>query len=164
MYPSRSSDLFKVTLVTPKCSETSDFVTEESCNIAAAFLMSDALSFGLRPPLRPRARAAANPALVRSRIRLCSNSASAPKMWKMSFPPVLVVSMLSVSERNPTDRSSSLWIISTRFFNERPRRSSLQTIRVSPWRNARWHDSHSGRAFLPEPVTLSTNSCSHPTR
>ena len=65
----------------------------------------------------------------------------------MSFPLVHVVSMLSVSERNPTDRSSSRWIISTRSFNERPRRFSLQTIRVSPWRNARWHDSHSGRWY-----------------
>jgi hypothetical protein len=39
-----------------------------------------------RPPLRPRARAAARPANVRSRIRSRSNSASAPKTWKISFP------------------------------------------------------------------------------
>ena len=47
MYPSRSSALFKVIRVTPNCSETSDFVTDGSPGIAAAFLMSEALSFGL---------------------------------------------------------------------------------------------------------------------
>ena len=38
------------------------------------------LHFGRRPPVRPRRRAAARPAWVRSRIRLRSNSASAPNM------------------------------------------------------------------------------------
>jgi hypothetical protein len=40
-----------------------------------------------RPPWRPRARAAASPAAVRSRIRSRSNSARAAKTWKTSLPP-----------------------------------------------------------------------------
>ena len=46
-----------------------------------------------RPPWRPRARAAASPALVRSRIRSRSNSARAAKTWKTSLPPGVVVSI-----------------------------------------------------------------------
>src|SRR5262249_25242479 len=46
-----------------------------------------------RPPFLPRARAAARPARVRSRMISRSNSARAPKTWKMSFPPLVVVSM-----------------------------------------------------------------------
>ena len=41
---------------------------------------SSADSLEGRPPLRPRARAACNPAKVRSRISERSNSASAPKI------------------------------------------------------------------------------------
>src|SRR6266508_6539942 len=52
-----------------------------------------------RPPVRPRARAAASPALVRPRTRSRSNSASAAKMWNTSLPPEVVVSTCSCSER-----------------------------------------------------------------
>jgi hypothetical protein len=48
--------------------------------IALAASMSSSVSFGGRPPVRPRRRAAARPAWVRSRIRLRSNSANAPNM------------------------------------------------------------------------------------
>ena len=47
---------------------------------------------------------ALNPALVRSRIKSRSNWPSAPNTWKMSRPPGVVVSMLSVSDRKPTPR------------------------------------------------------------
>ena len=40
-----------------------------------------------RPPRRPRARAAASPAAVRSRIRSHSNSARAANTWKTSLAP-----------------------------------------------------------------------------
>jgi hypothetical protein len=40
-----------------------------------------------RPPTFPLDLTAASPALVRSRMMSRSNSARAPKMWKMSFPP-----------------------------------------------------------------------------
>jgi len=46
-----------------------------------------------RPPLRPRARAEASPATVRSEISSRSNSARAAKMPKTSFPAAVVVSM-----------------------------------------------------------------------
>jgi len=45
-----------------------------------------------RPPCRPRARAAAKPVIVRSLMRSRSNSASAPKTWKTSLPPLVLVS------------------------------------------------------------------------
>jgi len=62
------------------------------------------LSFLGRPPLRPRALAAFSPASVRSRIRLRSNSASAPKTWNTSCPEGERVSICSFSEANPTPR------------------------------------------------------------
>jgi hypothetical protein len=46
-----------------------------------------------RPPFRPRARAEARPATVRSAISSRSNSASAAKMPKTSLPAAVVVSM-----------------------------------------------------------------------
>jgi len=54
------------------------------------------------PPRLPRARAAASPARVLSWIKARSNSASAPKIEKVSFPPGVVVSMDSVRLRSPT--------------------------------------------------------------
>ena len=54
-----------------------------------------------RPPTRPRARAAASPAKVRSRINARSNSASEAKMWKMSLPPAVVLSMFSARLLKP---------------------------------------------------------------
>src|SRR5215213_5753524 len=59
-----------------------------------------------RPPRRPRARAAASPALVRSRMRSRSNSANAANTWKTSLPPGVVVSMASWRLRNPTPHSA----------------------------------------------------------
>ena len=79
------------------------------------------------PPTRPLARAAARPALVRSRMRSRSNSASAPIRWKMSFPPGVVVSMLSVSEIKSTPRLLRRLRVSIRSLSERPNRSSFQT-------------------------------------
>ena len=53
---------------------------------ARMVLISLAESFGGRPPLRPRARAALRPATVLSRIKLRSNSARAAKTWKTRTP------------------------------------------------------------------------------
>jgi hypothetical protein len=44
------------------------------------------VSGGGLPPTRPRARAAVSPAMVRSRMRSRSNSASEPKRWNTSLP------------------------------------------------------------------------------
>ena len=89
---------------------------------------------GLRPLLRPRTVAAARPARVRSWIRSRSNWPSAPKIWKMSRPPGVVVSMASVSERNPTPRLDSAVTVSIKWGSERPSRSNFQTTSTSPSR------------------------------
>src|SRR3954470_12963094 len=52
----------------------------------ANLIFSGDSAFG-RPPSFPLDLAASSPALVRSLMISRSNSASAPKMWKMSFPP-----------------------------------------------------------------------------
>jgi hypothetical protein len=54
------------------------------------------------------------PAWVRSRMRSRSNSASAPKTWKTSLPPLVVVSICSCRERKPTPRSCSCRTVSIR--------------------------------------------------
>ena len=53
-----------------------------------------------RPPIRPRARAAAKPAVVRSEIMRPFICANAAQMWKNNSPPAVVVSNGSVKERN----------------------------------------------------------------
>jgi len=57
-----------------------------------------------RPPVRPRARAAARPAIVRSRIRSRSNSDRVAKMPNTSRPVTLVVSVPPVSTFSQTPR------------------------------------------------------------
>src|SRR5690625_2628154 len=61
------------------------FATSVTCCLgswSSCLAMATCLSVSLRgrPPLRPRALAAARPAMVRSRMSSRSNSASAPKM------------------------------------------------------------------------------------
>ena len=60
------------------------------------------------PPLRPRARAALSPAIVRSRISSRSNSASAAKIPNTRRPAAVVVSISApwpASTRRPTPRA-----------------------------------------------------------
>jgi hypothetical protein len=63
------------------------------------------VSFGRRPPTRPRSRAKARPVLVRSRTIALSNSANEPSICISIRPGGLVVSMLSVKLQNPACRS-----------------------------------------------------------
>jgi hypothetical protein len=88
-------------------------------------------AFGL-PPFRPLALAASRPAIVRSRMMLRSNSAKAPKMWKISRPPAVVVSIASVRDRNPHSRLCSSSTVSINWANDLTSRSSFQTTSVSP--------------------------------
>ena len=90
--------------------------------------------FLLAPPRRPRARAVAKPAFVLSRI-IPLNSANTAKTWKMSLPLAALVLMSSVREMNCTPEFSRRSTISSRSRSERPRRSSFQATRVSPFRN-----------------------------
>ena len=52
-------------------------------------------SFEGLPPILPLALAAFNPAWVLSRINSLSNSAREANIWKISFPPEVVVSIFS---------------------------------------------------------------------
>ena len=63
-----------------------------------------------------------------------SNSARAAKTWKISLPPLVVVSICSVRLLKPIPRSCSPAIVSIRCGSDRPSRSSFQTTRVSPLR------------------------------
>jgi hypothetical protein len=93
---------------TPNCAAISRTGTSLERSRVRIVFSSLGLSFFGRPPLRPRARAAFKPACVRSRIRLRSNSASAPKTWNTSCPVGDRVSICSVSEANPTPRAFQL--------------------------------------------------------
>ncbi len=111
-------------------------------------------SFFLRPPRRPRSRAARKPACVRSRISASSNSANAPMMWNMSRPTGVPVSMPASSTRSAAPFP---WIASPssiRCFIDRARRSSLTTTSVSPSRRAFNTATNPGRSEF-APVALS---------
>src|SRR3954466_785054 len=61
------------------------------------------------PPTRPRALAAINPALVRSRIRARSSSAAAPSTWRANLPCGVEVSIGSRSDlKVPAHRPGQL--------------------------------------------------------
>ena len=79
-------------------------MSRRSFNSLAVRILSGVMTVG-RPPRRPRARAAARPAAVRSWMRSRSNSAMAPMMWNSSLPPGVVVSSCSDRLRSPTPRS-----------------------------------------------------------
>ena len=117
-----------------------------------------AVIFGLWPPLRPRARADASPARVRSEISERSKSASDANMPKISFPAGVVVSMAApcpVSTLKPTPRSVRSCTVLIRCRRSRPRRSSFQITSVSPCRRACRHAASPGRSSrLPDAASL----------
>ncbi len=80
-----------------------------------------------RPPTLPRARAAARPAAVLSRMRSRSNSERAPKTWNTRRPPGVLVSMFSVRLTKATPRCSRSAIVSIRCRSDRPSRSRRHT-------------------------------------
>ena len=84
---------YKVALEILSVLQISSIVLFLSLYKAAAICAFLGVSAFGRPPCRPRALAAFSPACVRSRMISRSNSASAPKMWKISFPPDVVVSI-----------------------------------------------------------------------
>ena len=79
-------------------------VPDASIAFAAVTLMAS--KAGGRPPTRPRARLAAIPILVRSRKSSTSNCPRAAKMWRISRPVALVVSMFSCNDRSPMPRAA----------------------------------------------------------
>jgi hypothetical protein len=92
-------------------------ITSRACATCSA------VSLRGRPTCFPRRFAAVMPAFTRSTINVRSNSASAPKMWRISLPPI-VVSIASESEAKPAPLSPSWRTVSIRCGSERPSRSS----------------------------------------
>ena len=82
-------------------------------------------------------------------------------MWKINRPPGVVVSMDSVSDRNPTPLFSSSLTVSMRCGNERPNRSSRHTTRVLPGCNASNTNPNSGRSVR-APLATSVQTFQHP--
>ena len=107
-----------------------------SC-FAMAILMSSVLSLGL-PPVLPLVRAASRPALVRSEIRLCSNSESLAISWKNSMPVGVLVFTSSVSDTTWMLRFFNFSSVSMSCCNDRPSRSSFHTTRVSHRSDTPW--------------------------
>src|SRR5665647_1386886 len=78
-----------------------------------------------RPPVRPRARAEARPAIVRSEINSRSKSARAAKIPKTSLPAAVVVSIAApwpVRTLRPMPRAVRSWTVLTRWCRSRPTR------------------------------------------
>src|SRR5215212_9742498 len=132
--PSWLRYLYKVDLPTPSIEQISSTeCSPSSFSLLAGLALPSSSALGL-PPRHPRALAEPSPATVLSRMISLSNSAKAPKTWKISLPPAVVVSRLSLRLRNPTPRPSSS---PTRSINSRrdlPSRSSLATTSTSPSR------------------------------
>ena len=98
------------------------FTERAAARVALASRSFAAVIFGLRPPTRPRARADASPARVRSVINSRSNSASA-KMPKTSLPAAVVVSIAApwpVATRRPIPPAVRSCTVLTRWRRLRP--------------------------------------------
>ena len=102
-------------------------VPDASIAFAARTLMAS--NAGGRPPTRPRARLAAKAIRVRSRRSSTSNCPRAAKMWRISRPVALVVSMFSCSERRPMPRAAKVSTVDRSWRIDRARRSSRATTR-----------------------------------
>ncbi len=122
-------------------------------NIFAVFI-SSVLNARRRPPVRPRARAAANPALVRSQIRCRSNSANPAAIVKNNRPDAVDVSKPSITLLKFAPAACISSMQSSKCRVDRPMRSSRQTVSVSPDRNDAIARSNSGRSVL-APLAIS---------
>jgi len=90
--------------------------------------------FGLRPPIRPRARAAATPSLGLAAVREWLSSAKAATMVEKSLPSGVVVLMLCSRTSGATFFSCSSDAISRRSLVERLTRSRRVAANRSPSR------------------------------
>ncbi|EGD20152.1 hypothetical protein XGA_1166, partial [Xanthomonas hortorum ATCC 19865] len=88
----------------------------------------------LSPALPPTCGGSGQPGLGALADQVALELAQRAKTWKMSRPPGVVVSMLSVSDLKPTPRASSAAIVSMRCGIERPSRSRRQMASTSPAR------------------------------
>jgi len=90
--PSSGTLRYRVARLTPRTSATSVSGVFSPIIFRACFNFAGLNALG-RPPSRPRSRAAAKPARVRSLTSSSSKLASAPKTWNTNRPPGVVVSM-----------------------------------------------------------------------
>lgn len=86
---------------------------------------------------------------MRSEMSSRSNSASAAKIAKISFPAGVVVSIaapcLPGEDFQPYAAGVRSWTVLTRWCRLRPSRSSFRTTRVSPSRSALRQDVRPGQ-------------------
>jgi hypothetical protein len=129
-----------------------------------AWVICCGVNFGLRPNFTPRRCAAFTPARVRSLMRLRSSSASTPIICYMARPVGVSVSICSVRERNLTPRSLRSSSMAIRSRKLRPRRSSFQTMSVSPSSNALRQRSRAGRLVVAPDKPWSLKNVLHPAR
>jgi hypothetical protein len=147
--PSGPTCLYKVWRVTPSSAQRSPTLVSGLPMAAIAKRSFAGVMVYGRPPIRPRARAEARPARVRSAISSRSNSASAAKIPKTSFPAGVVVSTAApwpVSTLKPMPWAVRSCTVLTRWRKSRPSRSSFHTISVSPARSALRQFANPGRS------------------
>jgi hypothetical protein len=104
-----------------------------------------------RPPLRPRARAEASPALVRSEMSSRSNSASAAKIPKTSLPAAVVVSIAApcpVSTCSPDAAGGQVVDGVDQVVQVAAEAVEFPHDQVSPSRSAFRHDARPWRSSL----------------
>ena len=125
---------YNVEALHPTCRATSAAVMVPDASIAFAAVTLMASNAGGRPPTRPRARLAASAVRVRSRKSSTSNCPRAAKIWRISRPVALVVSMFSCSDRKPMPRACKVSTVDRSWRMDRARRSRRWTTRTSPSR------------------------------
>lgn len=92
-----------------------------------------------------------------------SNSATAPRMPRISFPIEEVVSTAPCcTHRNPTCLADSCAMMSCRSRPDRARRSRRVTTKVSPSRTQSRQSASAWRSLRDVPVTFSAKIFSHP--
>jgi hypothetical protein len=153
---------YSVERATPNLAASSDTLVLLSARGLFACSTWCGLSFGGRPPSRPRALATVSAILVRSRVSERSISERTAIVCRKR-PPLAAVSMPSVRLRKPTSRRlrSSTSLISWRTL--RPNRSSFKTTKTSPARRFESASAKPSRPSWPHSV-LSKNIRSQPAR
>jgi len=127
---------------------------------ASTVVRCTGVTLELRPMCWPARLAAACPARTRSIMSECSNSATAPKIWKVIFPAAVRVSILSSIDMNSTPHFWNLSRASSKCCSDRANLSNFQTTTMSIL--PRWQSSISlssaGRLFFLPEIALSTYS------
>jgi len=130
-------------------------------SMAESGTQAGVIAFG-RPPLRPRSRALAKPAIALSRDTSASSCAKAAIIVMRTAPMGVDVSRDSDNERNATPRMESWWSSSKVCFVDLPRRSRRQALSTPP-RGGRRDMRRAGAVTHGLPLTpWSSNTLSAP--